>query len=180
MAPKMQEIGALSRISFQVPLLNIFSYVSHANTFFRCILAYSNIEWIQIRYKSIPSICIKMWFIWIIQLDFEMDSVVVVLVVVQSCYAVFDVFIVCDIGERASGAFSEISDIIYQFHWYLLPAEIQQMLPSIIYFAQQPVDFVCFGSITCSRESFKKVSTIIEKSSDRLNCECWLLKHWLI
>lgn len=100
-----------------------------------------------------------------------MDSLLVGLVVIQTCYAIFDVFIACELGERSTGAFDEISDIIYQFDWYLLPAEIQQMLPSIIHFAQQPVDLVCFGSITCSRESFKKVSTILEKNSVEIHCE---------
>lgn len=49
-------------------------------------------------------------------------------------------------------------ELIDQFNWYRLPAEIQQMLPLIINFAQLPVDIKCFGSVACDREMFKYVS----------------------
>lgn len=47
--------------------------------------------------------------------------------------------------------------MINQFDWYLMPADIQRMLPIIVNFAQQPVYIVCFGSAACDRDTFKYV-----------------------
>lgn len=62
-------------------------------------------------------------------------------------------------GQRTQLAFEESSAIVDQFEWYRFPAEIQRMMPLILSFTQQPVEFVCFGSIACNRETFKYVST---------------------
>lgn len=66
----------------------------------------------------------------------------------------------CELGQRVQQAFIECSDIIYQLDWYKFPAEIQQILPLIMNFTQQPINFECFGSTACVRETFRFVSAI--------------------
>lgn len=57
----------------------------------------------------------------------------------------------------------EISESIDQLDWFLLPQEIRKILPIILLSVQQRVEIKCFGSIACSRDSFKKVRlTLIE------------------
>lgn len=74
------------------------------------------------------------------------------------CYAFGTLFVACELGQRASNAFDEINDVIGQFDWYLFPDELKKILPIIMQFAQRPVDVEFFGSISCSREVFKRVS----------------------
>lgn len=69
-------------------------------------------------------------------------------------------FTICEIGERVSGAFVEICDVFDELNWYMLPIEIQRILPTILINAQQPVTLICFGSITCARDTFKRASII--------------------
>lgn len=72
----------------------------------------------------------------------------------------FGVFgVTCELSQRINLAFDECSDTINQFKWYLLPADIQIVLPLIMQFAQQPVNMKCFGSVACDRDTFKYVST---------------------
>ena len=68
------------------------------------------------------------------------------------------VFFACEIGQRFSNAYEDIDSVIIQIDWYLLPMKIQQMLPTIMINSQQPFEVKCFGSSTCSRETFKKAS----------------------
>ena len=57
-----------------------------------------------------------------------------------------------------SNAFEEIDDGIGQLDWYLMPDDLQRMLPFLIAVSQKPVILRAFGSISCEREDFKKVS----------------------
>lgn len=68
------------------------------------------------------------------------------------------VFSFCEFGERVSMAFDEINIEIDQLKWHLLPCKIQRMLPIIFMAAQEPVEFHIFGSTSCNRKAFKKVS----------------------
>ena len=63
----------------------------------------------------------------------------------------------CELGGRMSIRFNDINDLIDQFDWYLLPSEIQRMLPIIIANAHEEVGFPVFGSYLCNRDIFKKV-----------------------
>lgn len=83
----------------------------------------------------------------------------VLLPVISGILALALVFIACEIGQRLNDAFDEINSTIIQFKWYLFPLEIKKVLPIIIGGAQQPVSLECFGSITCTREVFKQVSS---------------------
>lgn len=67
------------------------------------------------------------------------------------------VFFSCEIAERLSIAYEEINNKIDQFDWHLFPVEIQRILPIIMIQTQQSAEVLCFGSIACNRETFKKV-----------------------
>lgn len=67
-------------------------------------------------------------------------------------------FVPCELFGQLSSKFDDINDRINRFNWYLFPLEMQRMLPLIMINAQQPVDFGCFGSFACNRDTFKKVN----------------------
>ena len=67
-------------------------------------------------------------------------------------------FIACELAGLVSNEFQNINDLIDQFDWYLFPLEMKKILPFIMLNAQQSVDFECFGSLACNRETFKKVN----------------------
>lgn len=72
-------------------------------------------------------------------------------------YAFGILFLACEVGHQMSDAFENIWNTIDQFEWHLHPYELLRTLPTIMIIAQQPVDLEFFGSIACSRSSFKKV-----------------------
>lgn len=67
------------------------------------------------------------------------------------------VFVVCELSERMSTAFDDISDLVQQLDWYLFTIQLKLVLPTVIAFAQQSVDFPSFGSFSSNRDTFKKV-----------------------
>lgn len=80
------------------------------------------------------------------------------LVIVSYAFYAFGMALICcELGERFSNCYSEIPEKICQFEWYLFTPELQKILPIMMIVAQQPVEIECFGSISCSRETFKKV-----------------------
>lgn len=68
--------------------------------------------------------------------------------------------------------FSEMNNTMVQLHWLSYPIEIQRLLPFVIMYTQQPIEFKIFGSFTSCRESFKNVSSITNDIFTRniLNC----------
>lgn len=68
------------------------------------------------------------------------------------------VFVACEMLQRFSNAFGEIDGEIEQLNWYLLPVDIQRILPTIKLYTQQAVAIEFFGSMSCCREQFQKVS----------------------
>lgn len=66
------------------------------------------------------------------------------------------VLFICELCQWICDYVNNI-DMIYKWDWYLLPSEIQRMILRILLMTQQPVEYVCFGRISCSRETFKKV-----------------------
>lgn len=72
------------------------------------------------------------------------------------------VFVSCELAEKMSNEYEEIGELIEQFDYYSFPFDFVKMLPLIMLNGQQPVYFECFGSIACSRETFKKVIEIIQ------------------
>lgn len=67
-------------------------------------------------------------------------------------------FVACELGQRYSNGFNEIGKAFAEVNWYLLPIEIQRMLPTIMIYLQEPNDFRIFGNISTSRKQFQKVS----------------------
>lgn len=96
-------------------------------------------------------------FIWF-QLHNEHNWFLILVTFSKVCYSFGLLFIMCELGERATNSIGEISDKINELDWYSYPLEIQKRFTTILIIAQQPVFFECFGSIYCTRESFKKVS----------------------
>lgn len=86
-----------------------------------------------------------------------MDSDLLVGSILGGSWAACLVFASCELSERFDITVSEVSDMIGQIEWYLLPIEAQQMLPVLIMYCQKSMTIKFFGSIACSREQFKKV-----------------------
>lgn len=70
------------------------------------------------------------------------------------------IFLTCELSQRGSDIFVEINDEANTLDWYMFPDKIQRMLPTILIVTQQPVEFECFGSISCNRGSFKEVNQL--------------------
>lgn len=75
----------------------------------------------------------------------------------EAFYAICIIFIICEFGERLTIAYDEMNCQIEQFDWYLFPIEIKRLLPILMIDAQQRVELQCFGTLSASRESLKKV-----------------------
>lgn len=73
------------------------------------------------------------------------------------------VFILCEIGQRLTDAICAVDHRFGQLKWYLLPIEIQQMLPIILMNAQKPVTMGCFGIFVGDRNQFKQVRSTHHK-----------------
>lgn len=93
------------------------------------------------------------WF----QANHENDTMMLIVMIFEVFYSFCMVFIPCELGERLMSEYENIEYVISQFDWYLLPAEVQRILPTIIINAQQAVNIQCFGSTNTSRESFQRV-----------------------
>lgn len=50
-----------------------------------------------------------------------------------------------------------INDEVDQIDWNSYPMEIQRILPTIMIVTQKPIYVAFFGSITASRETFRRV-----------------------
>lgn len=87
-----------------------------------------------------------------------MDLVTFFSIILFVCIGFGGVLIVCELAQRACDHCNDIDKILIQSNWYLLPHEIQRILPIILIVVQTPVRLECFGSIPCSRETFKKAS----------------------
>lgn len=90
----------------------------------------------------------------------ELNSMMLVALLIDVSYAFGFVFIVCELCQQFCDGFHKMDDVIGQFSWLSYPNEIQRLLPMLINSTQQPVDLKVFGSITCSRETFKKVCLV--------------------
>lgn len=67
-------------------------------------------------------------------------------------WAVSIVFAACELVQRLSNGINETGNMIGQINWYLLPIDLQRLLPTIINNAQQPAVVRCIGSVICSRD----------------------------
>lgn len=74
-------------------------------------------------------------------------------------YAFGVIFTTCEFGQLLCHVFGQIDNEIEAFDWYLFSYEMQQMQLMMLMTSQQPVELVCFGSLTSGRELFKKVNS---------------------
>lgn len=96
-------------------------------------------------------------FRFIFQSSPVIDPWILALAVSSNFSAFVIALVVCDLGERTNNAHVSVGDMIDQFDWYSFTDDMQRMLPIIFIQAHEPVGFKCYGSITCSRETFKNV-----------------------
>lgn len=87
----------------------------------------------------------------------------ILMTIFEAFYAVCIVFVTCERGEQFTITYGELENVIKEFDWYLFSIEIQRLLPIILLGAQQPIELQCFGSLSTSRESFKKVRQSLTK-----------------
>lgn len=66
-------------------------------------------------------------------------------------------YLPCEVGQRLTNAFNEITDRFEQLDWNLFPIEIQRLLPTIKMNTHVPIQIDCFGVFDGSREQFKRV-----------------------
>lgn len=66
------------------------------------------------------------------------------------------IFVYCDSGERLVSEFNKF-DVYCLCEWYMFPLFAQRSLPMIILNTQQPVVLQGFGSVQCTRETFRRV-----------------------
>lgn len=88
----------------------------------------------------------------------EISTVIILVSLLCGFWAIVMVFFACEMGQQYSYAYDEIDGAINQLNWYLFPMKLQRMLPTIMMNMQQPFEIMCFGSTTCNRETFKRVS----------------------
>lgn len=67
-------------------------------------------------------------------------------------------FLFCEFGEQVTRKFNQLNDIICQSEWYLLPNDIQRMLPTIMMTTRKGIILQGFGGVELTREAFKTVS----------------------
>lgn len=87
-----------------------------------------------------------------------MDLVALFTAFVYVCIAFGIVLVVCELCQRACDHFNDIDLMVMQWNWYLLPDDIQRLLPLILIVMQQPVELECFGRISCNRETSSRVN----------------------
>lgn len=92
-----------------------------------------------------------------IQLHHSGDMTMIMIIIFEMSYAFGALLVACELSQRVNVAFEECDKIIEQFDWYRFPLEIQRILPTIIIYAQRPVEIKCFGSMACNRAAFKDV-----------------------
>lgn len=85
---------------------------------------------------------------------------------VFNIFCVFgSVFLACEIGQRFTDLFEDITDLLGRLNWYLFPMNVQRLLPTILVNAQEPVVIGCFGIINGSRVQCQKVQLWPDKFS---------------
>ena len=88
----------------------------------------------------------------------EIEAIVLFESIFCGFWALMLVFAACEIGQRFTNLYNEINNEICLIDWYLPSIEIQRMLLTILMYTQQPVEITFFGSMSCTRAQFKRVS----------------------
>lgn len=105
------------------------------------------------------------------------DDILLLLISIHNMFWAFMlVFTACELGERVRSEFDGVRFLVDQLKWYLFPYRFRPLVPTIVANAQNPVEFKCFGSISCSRESFQTVRPYInfrtvQRSFKQVSCQ---------
>lgn len=67
------------------------------------------------------------------------------------------VLLACEIGEMIASQLNAFNDKLFRCDWYLLSVDMRRMYLTTLANAQQSTSLQAFGTISCTRESFKKV-----------------------
>lgn len=67
-------------------------------------------------------------------------------------------FLCCELADQISSEFEGFHGRVDAMNWYLLPLKVQKLLPLIMQYSQQPVEYECLGCLISNRDTFKKVS----------------------
>lgn len=118
-------------------------------------------------FSKLFAFALNVLFSIILQSQQEMDFVVLFMGLFYVCIAFAEVLIICELAQRGCDLFNNIDEIFVQMNWYLLPNKTQRLLPVIINMIQQITEIKCFGSISCNRDTFKKVSALF----NNFNCK---------
>lgn len=68
------------------------------------------------------------------------------------------VFFSCEIGQRVTNLFEEITDRFDQLNWYLFPLKVQRLLPTIMINMNEAIVIGCFGLMQGNRNQLKNVN----------------------
>lgn len=70
------------------------------------------------------------------------------------------VFVTCEFSQRYTDAYEAIGNEVNKIDWHLVinDKQLHRMLLIIMVYAQKELEIKFFGSISCSREQFKRVS----------------------
>lgn len=67
--------------------------------------------------------------------------------------------LICEFGQILTDHFDQVNNAIDDCDWTLFPKEVQKIWPIIIQNSQRIVVLRTFEKSSCSRESFKQVSS---------------------
>lgn len=95
-----------------------------------------------------------------IQVHHENSLLLLLILVFQTSHSFGMVFLNCELCQSLSNQFDNMCYDMVQFDWYICPRDLKRILPMITHFTQQELIIECFGSISCNREAFKKVSQL--------------------
>lgn len=75
-------------------------------------------------------------------------------------------FLVCELGQWAANQYEAFNDELSSCAWYSLPIDMQRLYWIFLLDTQQPLHVQSYGSIVCSRETFKKVRCIFNRQTE--------------
>ncbi|XP_055296830.1 odorant receptor 22c-like [Sitodiplosis mosellana] len=70
---------------------------------------------------------------------------------------IFWLYLFCHFGDQLTESFGNVDNAFYQLSWYELPLDMQKCIPMAISLAQKEIYLQGFGSINCTKDTFKKI-----------------------
>lgn len=76
-------------------------------------------------------------------------------------WTIIFIFILCEPGAKLTYQFDTLSGELIRYDWYLLTIEMQRMYMFFLLDTQHPMKMLCYGNITCERDTTKKVFSLL-------------------